>query len=51
MDNLFADLLYKGVVIYLDDIMIYSKTLEEHETLVKEIFSRLRQHNLTANLS
>ena len=50
MDNIFSDLLYKGVVIYLDDIMIYTKTMDEHITLVNEILSRLRKNNLTANL-
>ena len=50
MDSIFSDLLYKGVVIYLDDIMIYTKTMDEHIILVTEILSRLRKHNLTANL-
>ena len=51
MDNIFADLLYKGVVVYLDDIMIYSRSMDEHEALVKEVLHRLRNHNLSANLS
>ena len=29
-NNLFADLLDKGVVVFLDDILIYSNSLEEH---------------------
>ena len=30
MNNVFFDLLDQGVLIYLDDILIYSKTQEEH---------------------
>ena len=30
MDKVFAPLLYKGIEIYLDDILIHSKTTAEH---------------------
>ena len=31
MDNIFRDLIDKGsVAVYLDDIIVYTKTLEEH---------------------
>jgi transposase InsO family protein len=42
---LFDDLLNKGVNIYLDDIIVYSKTFSEHLDLLREVFSRLRKHN------
>lgn len=42
---LFNDLLDRGVKIYMDDIVIYTKTLEEHLELLQEIFTRLRKHN------
>jgi hypothetical protein len=37
MNNIFMDLLHKGVMVYLDDIMIHSKTLVEHKLLVAEV--------------
>ena len=30
MNNPFADLLDKGIVVFLDDLLIYSHSLEEH---------------------
>lgn len=34
MNNIFFDLLDKGVLVYLDDILVYSKTVEEHNNLL-----------------
>ena len=44
MNNLFVDLLDKGVVVFLDDILIYSDTLERHLALLRQVFDRLRKH-------
>ena len=35
---------------YLDDILIYSKTAEEHLLHIQDIFDRLRQHDLKLKL-
>ena len=35
---------------YIDDILIYSPTLESHLEHLKQVFGRLRQHNLKAKL-
>ena len=35
---------------YLDDIMVFSSTLDEHLEYLSIIFGRLRQHNLKLNL-
>src|SRR5436190_13801076 len=48
MDTVFAGIVDNGVIIYLDDILIYSETEEEHMELVKEVLSRLRKYNLCA---
>ncbi len=41
MNTVFFKLLDKGVVIYLDDILVYSKTIAEHKQLLKEVFALL----------
>ena len=30
MDNIFHDLLHNGVIVYLDDILIYTENMEKH---------------------
>lgn len=48
--NLMNDVLYKFldefVVVYLDDIVVYNKTLHDHLKHVKRVFAKLRQHKL-----
>lgn len=46
MNNVFFKLLDKGVLVYLDDILIYSRTKEEHVALLKEVFALLKEHEL-----
>ena len=49
MNNCLRDL--PGVEIYVDDIVVYSDTWEEHMFRLDKIFDRLKQANLTVNLS
>jgi Reverse transcriptase (RNA-dependent DNA polymerase) len=46
MNEIFADLLDICVVVYLDDILIYSNDPSSHQDHVKEVLRHLHQHNL-----
>ena len=48
MNNIFHDYLDKFVIIYLDDILIYSKTKKEHIQHLQTILEILRKHKLYA---
>ena len=43
VNNLFSDLLDREGVAFIDDVLIYSSTIEEHELLLKAIFTRLKE--------
>ncbi|CEL54635.1 Retrotransposable element Tf2 155 kDa protein type 1 OS=Schizosaccharomyces pombe (strain 972 / ATCC 24843) GN=Tf2-1 PE=4 SV=1 [Rhizoctonia solani AG-1 IB] len=46
MNEVFQDLLDVSVIIYLDDILIFSKNPEEHESHVKEVLQHLMDMQL-----
>ena len=48
MNDIFSDLLDVCVVIYLDDILIYSNNMSEHHRHVKEVLKHLRKAGLYA---
>jgi len=48
MNDMFSDLLDVCVVVYLDDILIYSDNIMQHWKHVKEILKRLRKAELYA---
>ena len=48
MNDIFSDLLDVCVVIYLDDILIYSNNMSEHHRHVKEVFKCLHKTGLYA---
>ena len=48
MNEVFYDFLDIYVVIYFDDILIYSDNLEDHKEHVKEVLRRLRDNKLYA---
>ena len=50
MDNIFHDLLDNGVIVYLDDILIYTEKVNKHIPLVQEVLSRLDKASLEVNL-
>ncbi|MBW0548756.1 hypothetical protein O181_088471, partial [Austropuccinia psidii MF-1] len=51
VNDIFYDLLDVYAVVYLDDIMVFSKSEEEHVTHVFAFLSRLRANNLFAKVS
>nr|GEV34752.1 hypothetical protein [Tanacetum cinerariifolium] len=50
MNKLFHPFLDKFVVVYLDDIVVYSHTLEEHVLHLKQAFQVLRDNKLCVKL-
>ncbi|XP_050379620.1 uncharacterized protein LOC126796952 [Argentina anserina] len=51
MNDVLGDFLRKCALVFFDDILIYSASLEEHLQHLKLIFERLRQHSLKAKAS
>ena len=51
MNETFRDLLDKCVLVFLDDILVFSRTEEEHIAHVREVLSRLRKQQLYAKRS
>mgnify|MGYP006280086663 CR=1 FL=1 len=50
-NGVFHDYLDKFVIVFLDDILIYSKTEEEHKDHLRQVLQRLREHKLYAKES
>ena len=50
MNDCFKDLLDVCIVVYLDDILIYSENLDKHATHIREVLRRLRTNSLFAKL-
>ena len=46
MNEIFKDMIDHGVVIYLDDILIYSRSEEDHLALTKRVLKCLQEHQL-----
>jgi hypothetical protein len=50
MNDIFREWLDDFVVVYIDDILIYNSSLEEHEEHLRKVFQRLRENKLYAKL-
>jgi hypothetical protein len=50
MNGVFREYLDKFVIVFLDDILVYSKSKEEHEQHMRMVLQVLREHHLYAKL-
>ena len=48
MNNIFHEYLDDFVIIYIDDILVYLKTAEEHAEHLEKVFQKLRSNKLYA---
>lgn len=46
MNSVLLPYLDKFVVVYIDDILIYSETVEEHAEHLRQVLAKLREHKL-----
>ncbi|MBJ4302209.1 hypothetical protein JGE01_24745, partial [Salmonella enterica subsp. enterica serovar Typhimurium] len=51
MNSVFMEYLDRFVVVFIDDILIYSKSDEEHAEHLKLVLGKLREHQLYAKFS
>ncbi|GBG60538.1 hypothetical protein CBR_g8562 [Chara braunii] len=51
MNGIFRDILEQYVLVYRDDILVYSRTLEEHLRHLRDVLDRLHRHGFYAKLS
>src|ERR1041384_774975 len=49
--TIFHDLIHKEVEVYVDDMVIKTKTAEEHVVALEKVFQRLCKYNLKLNLA
>ena len=50
MNNLFSDMLDSGMAVFLDDILVYSGTVDKHFMLLEQVLARLRQYTFYCKL-
>ncbi|XP_071680988.1 uncharacterized protein [Lolium perenne] len=51
MNQIFGEYTRKFVIVFLDDILVYSSSLQEHEQHLRLVFELLRKNQLYAKLS
>ena len=51
MNKVFMEFLDKFVVVFIDDILVYSKNEEEHKEHLRLVLGKLREHHLYAKFS
>jgi hypothetical protein len=51
MDMILAGLQWESCVVYVDDIVIFSKSFDEHYKTLEDVLTRLKKHRLRLNLN
>jgi hypothetical protein len=51
MNSIFMEELDKFIIVFIDDILVYSKSMEEHEEHLRVILQQLRDHQLYVKFS
>jgi hypothetical protein len=51
MNKVFMEYLEKFIVVFINDILVYSRSEEEHEGHLRLVLQKLRDHKLYAKLS
>jgi len=51
MNKIVPEFLHHGVIVYLDDILIYSENEEEHIELVKKVLAKREVHQLAVSVT
>ncbi|KAL0163605.1 hypothetical protein M9458_039358, partial [Cirrhinus mrigala] len=46
MNEVFREFLHRFVVVYIDDILIYSRNLAEHRQHIQQVLHKLREYSL-----
>jgi len=49
MNHVFSDMINLGLLVYMDDFLIYAKTEEKHDQRVKEVLRRLQENRLAVS--
>ena len=51
INHIFQDMIDQGLLSYIDDLLIYAATQEEHDRILLEVLKRLRESKLAINPS
>lgn len=50
MNKILGEMIHKNVMVYMDDIIIYSKEIEEHKDAIRTVIKKLQDHKFRINL-